>query len=95
MDHVLHIISWLGFPTLLGLFTYLAKRVKALDCGLQAMLRDRLRFLYKSYKKRGSITYDEKEDWIYMYNQYHALGKNGVMDSVKDKILAMETKEED
>jgi hypothetical protein len=94
MDQFMHVLSWIGFPTLLALCTYLAKRIRALDRGLQSMLRDRLRYLYKSYKKRGSISYDEKEDWIYMYNQYHALGKNGVMDSVKEKVLAMEAKED-
>ena len=96
MDHVMHVISWIGFPTLLAMLAFLYKRVRALDCGIQSVLRDRLRHLYKSYSKKGYVSLDDKEDWEYMYQQYHALGKNGVMDSTREKMLAlpMEKKED-
>lgn len=88
---IFHIINYIGFPTLFALFLYILKRVMALNYGIQAVLRDRLRYLYKEYEKRGWVDLDDREDWVNMYNQYHTLGRNGVMDDVKDKCLALPT----
>lgn len=88
---IFYILNFIGFPTLFALFLYILKRVMALNYGIQAVLRDRLRYLYKEYEKRGWVDLDDREDWINMYNQYHTLGKNGVMDDVKNKLLALPT----
>ncbi len=75
----------------LGERTYIIKRIRAVEHGVQATLRDRLRYLYKCYDKQHYIDLDDREDWEYMYQQYHALGKNGVMDDTRKKLLALPT----
>ena len=88
---IFYILNFIGFPTLFALFLYILKRVMALNYGIQAVLRDRLRYLYKEYEKRGWVDLDDREDWINMYNQYHTLGRNGVMDDIEVKFLALPT----
>jgi hypothetical protein len=93
MEHFdfLKLITLIGFPTIAGFLGYIIRRVRALDYGIQAVLRDRLRYLYKSYQKQGFIDLDDREDWENMYKQYHALGQNGVMDDVRKKLLELPT----
>lgn len=55
--------------------------------GIQAILRDRLYSLSNKYLKAGSIDKDGLENFENIYQQYHALGKNGVMDALRDKVL--------
>lgn len=50
--------------------------------GTQALLRDRLLQGYHFFMKRGSVTYGEASSYSNMYNAYHNLGKNGVMDDI-------------
>ena len=89
-----HIVSFIGFPALWAAFGVLIKRTFALDHGVQAMLRDRLRYLYKYYARQGYVDLDDRDDWENMYQQYHALGKNGVMDDIRNKLLALPTEKE-
>lgn len=72
----------------------LQKEIKALKDtdytqrkGIQAILRDRLYSLSNKYLKAGSIDKDGLENFENIYQQYHALGKNGVMDALRDKVL--------
>lgn len=83
--------SFIGFPSLLALFVYLVKRTHALTAGVQAMLRDRLRYLGKKYVTQGWVSMEDKEDWENMYQQYHGLGKNGVMDGLRERVLNLQT----
>lgn len=88
---LLKIITIVGFPTIAAFFGYIIKRIRAIEHGVQATLRDRLRYLYKCYDKQHYVDLDDREDWEYMYQQYHALGKNGVMDDTRKKLLALPT----
>ena len=54
---------------------------------LQALLRDRLREHYIEYTEKGTIDIADKENFDNMYQIYHALGKNGVMDTMYDKVM--------
>lgn len=65
--------------------------IKALKKGLQALLRDRLLQSYKHHEAKGYATVEDRENWINMYNQYHDLGVNGVMDDIKEKFLDLPT----
>jgi len=91
----LQVLTLLGFPTVASIFLYVLKRVGALDHGLQAILRDRLKYLYKIYQKQGFCPLDDREDWEYMYQQYHALGRNGVMDETRKKLFALPTEKKE
>lgn len=50
--------------------------------GTQALLRDRLLQGYHFFRRRGMVTYGEASNYRNMYEAYHALGKNGVMDEL-------------
>lgn len=58
---------------------------------LQALLRDRLYELYYRCMEKGYATLTEKHNFENMYNQYHALGANGVMDNVRDDFINLPT----
>ena len=59
---------------------------KALMAGVQAILRDRLLNGYRHYAQKGWADYDDMEN---MWEQYHALGANGVMDGYRAKFLVL------
>ena len=50
--------------------------------------------VYKVFSRRG-CTINEKQTFSNMYECYHALGKNGVMTSVYNKVMDMKEVEDD
>ena len=54
--------------------------------GTQALLRDRLLQGYHFFMRRGMVTYGEARNYENMYEAYHALGKNGVMDGIFEEF---------
>jgi len=96
----LTVYNWLcllGVPALVALFTgYLGKRIKllsaqnaALKLGMQALLRDRLYQLYKAGSDKQGSSLDERRNFENLYDQYHALGANGVMDDIHRRYMAL------
>ena len=92
---IYQILCIFGIPSLVGgIFTGFIisffKKSKALERGVQAILRDRL---YQSYhhfaEEKGYAPLYARENFENMYQQYHTLGKNGVMDDVRVKFLAL------
>lgn len=69
--------------------------VAVLKLATQASLRNELRKKYKQCKKQGYATFDDRDDFDAIYNQYHALGANGVMTDCYNKFMSLEIKEED
>ena len=65
------------------------KQNKALMAGVQAILRDRLLSGYKHYASKGWADYDDRQNLENMWEQYHSLGANGVMDVYRAKFLAL------
>ncbi len=61
----------------------------AVMAGVQAMLRDRLLQGYRHYEEKGYADYDDRSNIENMYNAYHNLGKNGVMDDMNKKFLEL------
>lgn len=55
--------------------------------GIQSELRMDLRSNYNMWIKKGYAPSNEREDLEYLYLIYHNLGKNGVMDDLRDKFL--------
>ena len=96
------IISLLGIPSLtLGLIRYLHLLTRkalddnnALKAGVQALLRSQMIKDYNKYMVKGYAPVYAKENFENCWKQYHALGANGVMDSLHQKFLALEEKEE-
>lgn len=65
---------------------------KAVALGVQALLRDRLKSEYNDAVKRGYASISDKENFENMWQQYHNLGKNGVMDEIHEEYLSLPTK---
>ena len=55
----------------------------------QSLLRDRLLQAYYDCSREGFASISQKDNWENMYKHYHALGENGVMDSCREKMLAL------
>ena len=69
----------------------LEKQNKAIMAGVQALLRDRLLQGYKHYAEKGWANYDDRQNMENLYEQYHALGKNGIMDGMREGFLKLPT----
>lgn len=55
--------------------------------GTQASLRNSLYKLYDECSKKGYATYDDRNNFENLYDNYHKLGANGVMDDIRKKFL--------
>lgn len=65
---------------------------KALRRGVQALLRHELYDLYYEYaQNRKYAPVSVKEDFENMYDQYHSLGANGVMDGIHEEFKLLPT----
>ena len=92
------IFNWLALfsiPTLIvSLWTHLIRRIKhsdeqtrALQKGVQALLRERLIHSYRKFFKLGFVDYNDRLNVENMYQQYHSLGENGVMDDMHLRFM--------
>lgn len=64
------------------------------DTAIQAILRDRLYEISSMCLQKGYTTQEDRDNFLNLYDKYHNLGKNGCMDIVKEKFLALMTEEE-
>jgi len=79
-----------GIPALLlTLIITTWVQTRAVKRGVQALLRDRLIQGYKFYAAQGWADVDDRSNLENVYQQYHALGANGVMDDLRKKFLAL------
>jgi hypothetical protein len=53
------------------------------------MLRDRLLQGYRHYEEKGYADYTDRSNMKNMYDAYHGLGKNGVMDDMQNKFMML------
>lgn len=86
------VISVMTFLFGSGLIYNLSKTVKGINTlkmGMQSMLRDRLLQAHRHYKGVGKISYMEMQNLLYMYEMYHELGANGVMNEVIEEIKSI------
>lgn len=94
---VYQILCLVGIPSLItgaiafviGRVQGVHKRMTALEKGVQAILRDRLYQSYNHFKEKGYAPLYARENFENMYQQYHNLGKNGVMDDIHEKFLLL------
>lgn len=93
-------LSLLSVPSLLAaLVGYLLGRLKkvkqsneALKLGVQALLRSQMIRDYNKYSDLGHAPLYAKENFENCWQQYHALGANGVMNDIHAKFLALPTR---
>lgn len=90
-----------GVPALISTFVvFIISKIKtkydnktskqdSLAAGMQIMLRLELISLAEKYIAKGYCTVEEKELFTAVYNAYHNLGKNGVMDDLYNRVLSL------
>lgn len=62
---------------------------RLLKKGIQSLLKNDLKVRYDYWINEGYAPEDAKDDLEDEYKIYHALGKNGVMDSRREKVLRL------
>lgn len=60
-----------------------------LEAAMQALLRRKLREIYFQCVKQGYASMEDKDDFELMYQRYHTLGVNGVMDNVRKQFFLL------
>ena len=70
------------------------QKTESVQLGIQALLRDRLYERYNHYTEKGYAPIYARENFENMYQQYHTLGANGVMDDIYRKFNELPTKNE-
>ena len=65
------------------------QRNKALELGVQALLRAEMIEQYEKYKERKHCPIYAKENFENMWIQYESLGANGVMAEIHNKFMAL------
>lgn len=55
--------------------------------GLQAVIKDLLKIRYIEWIRKGYAPMDARDDLEKMYQAYHGLGANGVMDGLREEFL--------
>jgi len=103
-DGVKEFVSWMGIfgiPSLFAIISFLIKwfrksykKMEILAKAQQAQMRSQLLKDYYKYTERGFIYELELDDWLNQYKSYHALGENGCMDSKKDRIMQIPTRQD-
>lgn len=76
---------------LYGKYRKVSAENEAIRLGVQALLRDRLVAEYNKYSDLGYAPIYARENFENMWNQYHNLGKNGVMDGLHEMFLQLPT----
>lgn len=65
------------------------KKQEAIMSGVQAILRDRLLQGFRYHEQQGFADYNDRSNIENIYNAYHNLGQNGVMDDMYNKFLKL------
>lgn len=94
LENALQIIMGILISFLAGRFVRLNKEKEAIQAGLQALLRDRLTHIARNCFTAGHTDRLTKINWEAMYQSYHGLGKNGVMDETRVKMMKLPEVEE-
>lgn len=89
-------LNWgwlLSFGTVvIAIFTYFWKRMKALELGIQALLRAQMISDWNHYSEKGYAPIYAKENFENCWKQYEALGKNGVMSGIHKDFMSLPDK---
>jgi len=99
MDEVRNVASAMaifGVPSLFALATYFvkacikfSKKIDILMNAQQKQMRRELTIDFRKYIEQGYIEDDDLDMWEASYQAYHALGKNGIMDERRARLIAL------
>lgn len=101
--NLMQILSVFGIPSVCAAFILYvvkklnesARKTKALEAGVQALLRAQMITDYNHYTEKGYAPIYTKENFENCWKQYHALGANGVMDSIHENFMNLPDRKED
>lgn len=93
MDFMRQNWGWmLSFGTFtIGVCSYVYFRIRALQLGVQALLRSQMISDYNHYLEKGYAPIYARENFENCWVQYERLGKNGIMQDIRAKFLALPT----
>lgn len=74
---------------------YMMSQIKGVRRGVQALLRAEMIDMYNHYLEKGYAPIYVRENFENLWQQYHALGANGVMNDIKKRFMALPTDPED
>lgn len=85
--------AWmLSFGTFaVAVLSYVIVRIRALSLGVQALLRAQMINDYNRYMSKGYAPIWAKDNFENCWTQYERLGKNGVMQDIKDRFMHLPT----
>ena len=96
MIDILILLIEIIVPTVLGfLLCALKERKKdrtALEKGMMLLLRVKLIEYHKEWTERAYITTHGIQNFLEMYDAYHALGGNGMVTRLKEEIEKLDVK---
>lgn len=100
MEEIFRIILNYAIPTILGLalgfistkYKKSKKKEKAIEQGVQALLRNELIRRYREYELKGEISILDKENLEHMYAEYINLGGNGTVKKMYEDLIDLPTK---
>lgn len=100
MEEIIKIILSYIIPTALGagigfIMTQRKKtnkKDKAIEEGVQALLRNELVRRYREYEVKGELSILDKENIEAMFKQYENLGGNGTVKQLMTELLQLRTK---
>ena len=70
------------------------KEQEAVRQGLQALLRNEIIKQYNEWTDKNYCPIYARDNVKNMYNQYHGLGQNGVIDDLVERIMELPTERE-
>ena len=102
MDEVRNVASVLalfGVPSLFACATYFvkacikfSKKIDILMNAQQKQMRRELQMDFHQYMNAGYVSDEDLDMWEASYQAYHALGKNGIMDNYRQKLIELNAK---
>lgn len=85
------IFSFGSFVIAIAIYVYV--HIRALQKGVQALLRAQMIADYNHYSEKGWAPIYARENFENCWIQYEKLGKNGVMQDIRTKFLSLPTRE--
>lgn len=89
---------WLetAFTLVCAIVSYIVKKLykkqRAIEQGVQALLRNELIRRYREYEAKGQITILDKENIEHMYEEYRNLGGNGTVAKMYEELMELDIK---
>lgn len=102
VKHWLTVLFGLATTGIAASYRHLTVRTKkdkleseALKTGVQALLKDRIIDLHNDYVERGHCPIYVKQNVESLYSAYHALGGNGTVTKLHDRLMGMPTEKQE